>query len=288
MNVRTLVDAINNGAKVDSSFIKIPSQTTTAYWWFDTSMAFGSPPVNLFPGNELTSTISVGGLYSGSYDGIYHGPNVSPSQKVLYQLGLTTTNANMVGIFKLLDYVMWYPFINLETPTVQTFVNNVTLPRYTTGAGVIPMLVCQQATLGGGAFTFNYIDQDGIAATSPINYYTVSACPQGSIATYQPAQVGNLGPFLQLAYGDTGIRSITSFTNVGGLGGAGGLGALVLVNPLCDTAIREINTTTELSFINEHSMPPVILDGAYLNFIVNCAGSLAATSFTGYANFAWV
>jgi hypothetical protein len=224
-----------------------------------------------------------------SRKGIFHGADKSPATKVLTHLGLMTPTAAMVGQYKLLDYVLYYPFIDLDDLTTQDMDNTVVpnLPRYTDGVGLMPMLVCSAPINGGGSFTFDYIDHAGNPQTSPTNYIQSAACNIASIPPTEPTNLatstGN-GPFLTMVSGSKGIRQITHWTN---LVSNGGLGALVLVKPLADSAIREINTMTELSFLDQHNVPPTILDGAYLNLIMNCAGSVAAGNLAGYAKFAW-
>jgi hypothetical protein len=59
------------------------------------------------------------------------------------------------------------------------------------------------------------------------------------------------------------------------------------VKPLASVAIREINTVEEINYVRQNSAPPVIMDGAYLNFICNPAGSVAAGTLAGYLTTIW-
>ena len=278
---RALIDAMLGGAEVNGGFRKVPSQASTAGWWVDLSMAAGNPPPNYYASNP-TQAATLNG-----WRGLFHGDNVSPATKVLTHLGLTTPTAGLVGQYKLLDYLLYYPFVDLDDLTEQDMDNTVvpSLPRYADGAGVLPMLVCQAPTTGGGSFTFTYVNQSGVTNTSPTIYYSVSSATIASIVTSEPAQANvGPGPFLKLASGDTGVRQIINVQNIVS---NGGLGSLVLVKPLADTAIREINTTSELSFLDRHNVPPVILDGAYLHLIMNCAGSVSAGLLNGYLKCGW-
>jgi hypothetical protein len=276
---RELIDAMLGGAEVNATFRKVPSQASVAGWWVDLSMASGNPPPNYYASNP-TEAATLNG-----WRGIFHGDNVSPATRVLTHLGLTTPTAGLVGQYKLLDYLLYYPFVDLDDLTYQSMDNSVvpSLPRYADGSEVLPMLVCQAPTTGGGSFTFDYINDHGLTRTSPTNYYSVSSANIASIVTPEPAQTNTgPGPFLRLAEGCRGVRQILGVQN---LVSNGGLASIVLVKPLADTAIREINTTSELSFLDQRNRPPVILDGAYLHFIMNCAATVAAGQLHGYAKF---
>ena len=68
---------------------------------------------------------------------------------------------------------------------------------------------------------------------------------------------------------------------------SGGLFAFVLVDPIAENAILEINTPAEKNFTQAHPGAPRIYDGDYLNFIANPAASAAAGQLAGFCKFAW-
>lgn len=258
---------------------KIPSQATVARWWVDLSMAAGIPRPNYYAAEPLVAA-ELDGM-----DGIYHGTDQSPYQKHLATLLLTTPTAGLVGQYMLMDYLLFYPFVDGDAAgETQTMDNTVTLSRYTDGEGVMAMAVAVSPMLGGGSFTFDYVNQDGDPKTSPTATVATTAAGISSIITSQPAVAGQTGPFLRLASGDTGIRSISAVNVIGALGG---LFALVLVRPLANHAIREINTPSEMEYVSGNPAPPKIHDGAYLNMIVNCAATVAAGTLSGFAETYW-
>lgn len=278
-NYREFVDALADNGQVHScTFRKVPSQTSTANIWADLSMAAGNPPPNYYVGSELTATVFEG------HRGIFHGYDKSPANKYLVELGLTSPTAGFVGQYKLMDYVLFYPFVDMDSADEQVMDNTTTLPRYTDGAGLLVMAVAVTPSVGGGTFTFTYYNQDGILKTSPTQTCNTAAVNIASLITSQSAVVVNHGPFLRLADGDTGVRSIVSLTNAVL---NGGLIALVLVKPICDSTILEINTTRELSFPQLNATPQRVVDGAYLNLIVLPAGTVAAGLLLGQAKFIW-
>lgn len=272
-------DAYDAGRDHFCSFRKVPSQATVAGWWADLSMASGNPKPNYYASSPRVSAALDG------MEGIFHGANKSPSIMYLAKLGLVTPTAAMVGRYMLLDYLLYYPFIDGDDAGPQVMTNSVTLPRYADGAGVQIMAVASAPSTGAGRFTVTYVNQDGVTNTTPAQACSTTAANIASIVTSQQAVAGMPGgPFLALALGDTGVRSITSvqFTVANG-----GLVSFVLVKPLADLAIREVNTTVEKHYLVHHPAPPRIYDGAYLGLIANCAGSIAAGLLAGYANFVW-
>jgi hypothetical protein len=276
-NVRALVDAHDEGRSHFCSFRKVPSQTSVAGWWVDLSMAAGNPPPNYYASSPLVAA------KLDSFRGIFHGEDQTAA-KFLTGLGLVTPTAALVGQYILLDYLLYYPFVDGDDGDVQVMDNTETLDRYTDGDGVMVMAVIVAPTTGSGRFTFTYINQDGVEKTSPVQYCATTAANIASLATSQQAVTNASGPFLTLASGDTGVRSIVSaqFSVLNG-----GLVSLVMVKPIDDFAVREINTTREVQYMKDRPKMPQIQSGAYLNFIQNCAATVAAGQLAGFATFAW-
>lgn len=278
LNVKDYASAHDEGRTHFCSLRKIPSQASVAGWWADLSMASGNPLPNYYAATPLAASVLDGER------GIYHGDDKSPQSMHLTDLGLMTPTAGLVGQYKLLDYLLFYPFVDGDDADPQAMDNTVALPRYDDGEGVQVMAVAVAPTTGSGQFTFDYIDQDGNAKTSPIQFCTTTAANISNIVSSQPAVTSVSGPFLTLASGSTGVRSITSaqFSVANG-----GLIALVLVKSLADFAVREINTMSEVSYVTARAGAPRIYDGAYLNLIVNTAATIAAGQLAGFAKFAW-
>lgn len=276
-NVKAYVDAMNGGQVSTCSIRKVPSQATSAGQWADLSGAAGNPKPNYYASTPLAAATL------DAYDGIYHGGARTPYTTHLAEMMLVSPTAGFVGQFKLLDYVLYYPFVDLDDTDPQTMTNAVTLPRYTDGAGLMVMLVAAAPTIGGGSFSFDYVNQNGVQKTAPTQSYGTASTPISSIVTSRPGTQG-AGPFLALASGDSGVRSIVSWTNTVS---NGGLGSVVLVKPLADHTIREVSTPNEQTYVDRFAGPPRIVDGAYLNLIVNCAASIAAGTLTGRMTFVW-
>jgi hypothetical protein len=277
-NLREYTAAMNEGRTSSCSIRKVPSQASVASWWADLSMAGGNPKPNYYASAPLIAA-TLSGL-----DGIHHGGDKSPGSMHLTEWMLTTPTAGLVGQYRLLDYLLYYPFVDLDDGDPQAMDNTLTLPRYVDGDGVQAMLVCAAPTVGGGQFTFNYVNQDGVVRTSPTQFCSVASANIASLVTSEPATAANGSPFLRLASGDSGIRSIVS-VSMSVLNG--GLGSLVLVKPLASHVIREINTPSEVNYVSQVPGCPRVEDGAYLGMIMQCAATIAAGTLAGRMNFAW-
>lgn len=277
-NVGALAACESAGRTHFCSIRKIPSQASTAGHWVDLSMAAGNPKPQYYASTPLKFAALDG------FDGIFHGDAKSPSTKHLTHLGLMTPTAGLVGRYQLLDYVGYYPFIDGDSLDTQALDNTVTLPRYTDGDGLMVMAVASAPTAGGGAFTFEYVNQSGETRTSPTIYCNTAAASIATLATSEQATTAGGQWVLPLSGGDRGVRAINSVTfSVA----SGGLLALVLVKPLATLAIREVNTMAEKEFVTMLPGAPEVKDGAYLGLIMNCAATVAAGTLTGYAKFAW-
>lgn len=267
-----------NGAEQYSTFRKTPSQPTAANVWVDLSInsGTGNPVPNYYASTPLTSATLP---YN---EGLYHGGAVSPDKKFLTRLTMSIQTATPLPMTATLcDYVLYYPFVDMDSTDTQTMINSVPLPRYTDGSNLRLMMIAHTTYVGGQQFQINYVNQDGNAAVTPIQGINTTGNAYSSV-------LGNTalsrGPFVALALGDTGIQSITDITF---LAGGGGLCALVLVKPLATFAVRGIDAPTERDFFIETPSMPQIVDGAYLNFIACPSGSVAAIPIFGDATFVW-
>lgn len=272
--------AYERGSFITSTIRKVPSQTTTSGWWADLSMASGQPLPNYYASSPLIADTLP------SERGIFHGFPKTPDEAMLARFDLTVSTANALGPYILCDYLLYYPFVDLDSTDTQTLDNTVTLPRYEDGEGVMAILVAAAPTVGGGSFTFEYVNQDGVTKTSPvINCHTsATAANIATLVTTHPATVAGLGPWLPLADGDRGIRQINSITMIAS---NGGLGTLVLVKPLTQFAVDNINVTTEKEFFSGFPGMPNIKDGAFLGLLTCPSGTIANATIVGTATFIW-
>jgi hypothetical protein len=277
--LKDLKEAYENGQFQFSSFRKVPSQATTAGVWVDLSMTSGNPVPNYYAATPLVSKTLDGN------DGIYHGQSVAPMKKfVAISTVMTPTAAAAPLTMMLCDYLLYYPFIDMDSTDQQDMVNSVPLPRYSDGDGVRMFLVALAPYTGNGDFSVSYTNQNGVAGRTT---GTIRANTAGAIASFvhSASNVANsFGCFLPLQSGDTGVRSVQSITFTSPIGG---LAAIVLVKPIDKTYIREITAAREKQYLVDDKEALQINDGAYLNYIVHPNGSLAGSVITGYLDFVY-
>lgn len=284
-SVRDLIDSeVASGQSHYSTWRKSPTQTTTSGVWFDLALSPGNPAPFYYASSPLVAfpmSRSVNG-------GLNHGHNVSPSKKILRKiLAMTTTATALPMNIKVLDYLLYYPFIDESLDgEEQVMDNTATLPRYTDGEGVqiMAVVVAGHATGLTQTFTVNYTNQDGVSGrtTTPVNLNNQFV--NGTIISTALATAGCSGPFLPLQSGDTGVRSIEGLTMVGS---DVGLMTLVLVKPIAQMSLRGADAPVEVDYLKDFSQTPIIEDDAYLNFICCPVGTLAATALHGEIQTAW-
>lgn len=267
------------------SFRKLPAVVTGAGTWYDYSMSPGNPTPQYYAAAPLTAQT----MARSTDGGLHHGGNVSPMKKYLRKMTLIcVAAAGVPQRIYMLDYLMFYPFVDMGTPDQQDMVNTQTLPRYTDGEGVKMMAVLVAPHgLVGDTFFVTYTNQAGVAGrVTPLHTMSTAIAVNGTLLTTQQSGAGRFGAFMTLQAGDTGVRSIESVKCT--LGTDVGLFTMVLVKPLAEQTIREITAPSEKDyFLDAGFKLPEIVDDAYLNFISCPNGSLTGVPLFGAANFIW-
>lgn len=260
---------------------KTPSQTTITGLWFDTSMSPGMPPPQYYIGAITTATQ----LKQSTDGGLYHGPNVSPSEKYLRSITTMASAATALPMNTILcDYLLFYPFID-EGSTDEQFMTNVaTLPRYTDGKGVQVMAIQTNAGTGGQQFFFNYTNSEGVSGRISQTVTMNTSTVVGNVLGSNTATINASNPFIGLQLGDSGVRSIESVTM---LGVDTGLFSLVLVKPLAQHCFREVTVPYEKDFLVPTTDLVKIYDDAFLGMVCLPLGSLAATVLRGDIKVIW-
>lgn len=257
----------------------------TAGRWYDLSLLNGTPIANPYSGTALAAQAPS----EASGFGIYHGGNVSPDTKHLINIGAYSAVGTAVpGVLMLVDLCLYYPGISLTIATAQTLTNGTSLSRYTDGAGLRAFLAVTAAT---GANTptvaLSYTNQAGTSGrTLPVTTALTASAIAGHIS-HSGTAANNYGPFLPLASGDTGIRSVQSVT-ITTPHATSGTAALVLCRPLATLPIVAASVAAERDLMNQLPSLPRIQDGACLAWLYFAGAATAAnTNIYGYADFAW-
>jgi hypothetical protein len=280
---RQIKDAIQSDGKFwQASFRKVVSNATVAGTWCDLSYSPGNPPANFYATEPLVAaTLS-------PIKGIDNGGSVAPDKKLIKKLLIySASTAFQSSTLMLCDYVLYYPFIDGDDTAEQLLDNTVTLPRYTTGAGVRAMLVSQGSYTGNVTFQIKYTNSSGVSGRlSPL--VTTNTAALAATIVHSGTHVGAAGPFIPLQAGDFGIRSVESITFSSP---NGGILALVLVKPIIETGVSEVTAAfaTPSQYENFYDVVTAnqIEDGAYLNFICLPNASLAAAVVSGMVITTW-
>lgn len=276
-------------------FRKVPASTATiAGQWFDYSTASGVPVPNYYASSPLVAATL------DAENGVYVPEQLTRrfiKKSVLMSAAASVTGTtNQNQSLMLLDYLLYYPFIDLDAAgEEQVFDNTVTLPRYTDGIGVQIMVVAQAPTVGSGTYTVKYIGNDDVEYTTEV-VFCPAAQPSGALVTSVTAAAG-ISPFVPLNINVRGVKRIVSVT----VGVAnGGLAAFVLVKPFQMVYVREesrrptsspaesFGDAAETEQIRMRAGTDEIKAGAFLGWIgKGVAGSLASAPLVGMLETVW-
>lgn len=249
--------------------------SSTAGGWVDASMSAGTPIYNAWVGGQLESTALIGEKNKSIFTG--QSGSINYLNSALFQVRSAVVPAYVM----VLDYLMFYPLIDLDSTDLQETVVFNTLPRYESGEGVMAMPVITLPSTAVTNLTVVYTNSLGVGGRT-VTFRLLQGTTVGSIsASPMASNVGSQSPFMPLAAGDRGVRSIESVQLAGGVGG---FLCMVLVKPLATVVIPEINTCSEVSFVGMKNTLPKVYPGAFLQFIVKTQVA-AASSWMAQLNF---
>ena len=219
---------------------------------------------------------------------IWHGGNVSTDTKHLVNFGAWTQAAvGAPSVLLLVDMLGCYPRIVTSSASSQALNNTLTLPRYTSGAGVRAYYAINTAP-GATAqnFSMNYTNSTPTAGRSLGATVAATASAIVGHLSHTGVAAGNFGPFLPLGLGDSGIKSVESVQF--SASNASGIIDLVLCKPLAAIPITTAFVASERNMLAQMFSLPRIYDGAVLGLIVQAGAVIStATSFQGYIEAAW-
>jgi hypothetical protein len=293
--VKAWADSEAAGRSWLSFFRKVPASTATiAGQWFDYSTASGVPVPNYYASSPLVAAVldPLNGIFVPEQltDRYLKGTTVMSAAASV--TGTTNQNQQLM----LLDYLLYYPFIDLDAAgEEQVMDNTVALPRFDDGVGVQMMLVAQAPTVGGGSFTVKYIDSDDVERTTAITF-CAAAQPSGALVSAVTAAAG-ISPFIPQVAGSRGMKRVVSFTAAVA---NGGLAALVLVKPVEMSYAREecrrptssptesYGDAAEIERIRMRAGAPKLAAGGFFGWIGNTpVGSLASAPLVGMIESFW-
>lgn len=263
----------------------------TAGLWYSLMRGGGNPAADTILGTGTNLAFQALSDAVATASGIPHGGNVGGGTgfKVLLNAAAQTAAATTAPcVLMLVDLLGFYPITTVTTTGAQTLNNTVTLPRYTNGAGVQAFLT--PSTVMGAAtpnITLNYTNSAGTAGKA-----TPATLPIGNTAAavtsivHSGTGTGKYGPFIPLAAGDAGIRSVQSINLSASY--VSGVLNLVLCKPIMTLPITTLGVTAERDLVNQFASMPRIYDGACLNWLMLAgAATPVASPLSGSLEFGW-
>lgn len=298
MGFRTVsawADSEESGRSWLSFFRKVPpSAATIARQWFDYSTAAGVPVPNYYASSPLIAQRL--DPNTGIFVPAQNSARWLKKIVVMSAAASVTGTTNQNQPLMLLDYLLYYPFLDLDAAGEEQVVDNtVGLDRYADGVGVQMMLVTQAPTAGGGSYTIKYIDTADVERTTGV-IYCPAAQPSGALCSSVSAAAG-ISPFVPFGPGVRGVKRVVSMTmSVAN----GGLAAIVLVKPIEMAYVREecrrptssptesYGDAQETERIRSRAGSRQLEGNAFLSWIgMGVAGSLASAPLVGYIESFW-
>lgn len=287
-SIDQLVSAISAGQTTRYDWNKITGGSPYAAGrWYDGSMLNALPIANAWAGTALNWRACDESTGNGTQVfGIPHGGNVSPLVKHLLNMNAWGTAATSVpGTLMLVDLQGYYPGISNNTTSAQTLVGTPTL-RYTNGEGC-RMYWVQTAAAGATAqnIALSYTDRAGNTGNALGATVAMTASGIAGHISHAGTAANNYGPFLPLASGGTGVRSVQTVTFSAANTGTG---ALCIARPLAQITLSVAGLMTEKDLLNQIPSLPVIKDGACLVWLYGAgAATAASTTFAGGIEVVW-
>lgn len=282
--------------RTDWNKLALPTTAQAAGQWYDLACGAGNPGSDTAYGSGTNLAFQALTDASTTSPGIPHGGDVSPDTKhILNASAFSAAATSMPAVFMLVDRLGFYPITTVTTTGNQALNNTVPFPagRHTNGQGLRAYVVCSSgaATTAMGAGTPNiqitYTDQAGNTGntTPTVLPAGTTAAPKGSIV-YSGTGAGKYGPFLPLAAGDSGIRSVEQFNLSASY--VSGVLNLVICRPLLTLPMTTIGVAAERDLLNQVPSLPRVYDGANLSWLMYAGAATPVNSaFYGHLDFAW-
>ncbi len=289
-------DNMINEVSVNGKFYRADWQKSTfgttaqaAGLWYSLFRGGGNPPADAILGTGTNLAFQALTDATANATGIPHGGNAPGGFKHLLNAAAQTAAATTApAVLMLVDLLGFYPITTVTTTGDQALNNTVTLPRYTDGAGV-QAFITPSTVMGAGTpnIRLTYTDSGGVAGNlTPATLPAANATAPVSQIVYSGTGAGKYGPFVPLAIGDAGIRSVQQF-NLSATMTSGVLN-LVLCKPLMTLPITTLGVTAERDLVNQFMSMPKIFDGACLSWLMLAgAATPVASPLSGHLEFGW-
>jgi len=236
--------------------------------------------------------------YSATQQGcIWPGDLINgTATKHLLTMSAQTAGSSTVPITLLLvDMLGCYARIDGNTASAITLANTLTLPRYTSGKGVMAYNVVAPATTGANAHNclMTYTNQSNVNTRNLPQTVAATVSAVNSHIYHSGTAANNIGPFLPLQAGDTGIRSVQTWQQTAANGTASTFTNLVLAKPIMELQLTTQFLLSERDMLNQFPSLPLIQEAsatknACLSWIAYAgAATPVSTNFFGVNRYAW-
>ena len=287
-NLINAVSTLGQTYRADWQKSTFATTAHTAGLWYSLFRGGGNPPADTILGTGINLAFQALTDATTNATGIQHGGNVGDYKVLLSAAAQTAAATTAPCVLMLVDLLGFYPITTVTTTGAQTLNNTVTLPRYTTGAGVQAFLT--PSTVMGAAtpnLSIGYTNSAGTASRA-----TPTTLPIGNTAAAVTSIVhsgtgsGKFGPFMPLQAGDAGIRSVQTVTL--SVSYVSGVLNLVLCKPLLTLPITTLGVTAERDLVNQFASMPRVYDGACLAWLMLAgAATPVASPLSGHLEFGW-
>lgn len=181
--------------------------------------------------------------------------------------------------------------INITDAGTGTHTINTLLPRYTDGAGVQAFMWNTNSTaLGAATPSLSLASYTNSVATAAKATPTVlpigKTAAANGLVLYSGTGSGKYGPFMPLAAGDRGIRSIENIQI--SVSYVSGEFSVALVKPLLTLPITTLGVASERDLLNQMPSLPRIYDGACLMWLIyHGAATPTNSAIYGHLDLGW-
>lgn len=256
--------------------------------WYSLFRGGGNPAADTILGTGTNLAFQALTDATANATGIPHGGNVTDFKVLLNAAAQTAAATTAPCVLMLVDLLGFYPVTSVTTTGAQTLNNTVTLPRYTDGAGV-QAFITPSTVMGAATPNISLVYTNSASVGSRA---TPATLPIGNTAAavtsivYSGTGAGKFGPFMPLAAGDAGIKSVQSINL--SVSYVSGVLNLVLCKPLMTLPITTLGVTAERDLVNQFASMPKVYNGACLAWIMLAgANTPVASPISGHLEFGW-
>ena len=292
------MDDIVSKVSTDGQFLRVdwnknflPTTAAVAGEWHCLVKGTGNPATGSIYNSGTNLAFQAATETLANAGGMPHGGNVSTATKhILNASAFTAAATTAPCILMLVDLLGWYRVTSVTTTSAQATNNAVTLPRYTSGAGVQAFMWNTNTTAMGAAtpnLSLGYTNSAGTAGrATPTTLPVGKTAAANGLILYSGTGLGKFGPFMPLQSGDAGIRSIETIQNSTSY--VSGEYAVGLCKPLLTLPITTLGVAAERDLVNQLPSMPQIVDGACLVWLMySGAATPVNSSIYGHLDIGW-